>query len=301
MMKNRLIILAVVLLAITTTTQAQTPENEEEAKKMMDSIMNKMPPGMRKMMEQAMQDEEKRKSEKKQVKKNQLTKNKAAQKQNENEFYWRNKIASNLQGKFENWSYGQVEIRTSYQGLDNKKNELKIGSISANGQVRINLPKINTLTVKPMSAEQHGSEQLVGNPYLELDYSNKNTSYFSTRRNINVYLGEENIGFIDIGNSIKPVVNLNSPCCLHKAGDGYTAYWVHTGQVNSITGVNITKDRAGNEGEIVCDLNFQPGWNLIMERVEGTKEKSSESWKNQYYTATTTLPADAKYYFHSNQ
>ncbi|WP_350293318.1 hypothetical protein [uncultured Croceitalea sp.] len=300
-MKNRLVIIVVAVLAITTTVQAQTPTNEEEAKKMMDSIMKKMPPGMRKMMEQAMQDEEKRKAEKKQVKKNQLANNQAAQKQNEDEFYWKDKIATDTQGKFENWPHGQVEIRTSYRGRDKKKNEMKIGSISANGEVLINLPKIDRLTVKPMSAGQHGSERVVGNPYLELEYSNKNTSYLSTRHNLIVYSGEENIGFIHIGNSIKPVVNLNAPCCLHKAGDGYTAYWVYTGQANSIAGVNIAEDRAGNESKIVCDLNFKPGWNLIMERVEGAIEEAPESWKNQYYTASTTLPEDAKYYFHSNQ
>lgn len=283
---------------------AQSPE-EQKAQKMMDSIMENMPASQKAFMQQMMQmgkeADEKRKTEKEQDKKDLMAKNKAAQKKNEAEFYWRDKIATDTQGKFENWQHGEAEIRTTYWGRDKKKNEITIGRVSSNGQVTINLPKIDRLTVKPMSAGQHESERVVGNTYLALDYSNKNVSYLSTRHNVNVYSGEENIGFIHIGNSIKPVVNLNAPCCLHKAGDGYTAYWVYTSQTNSIAGVNITEDRAGNEGKIVCDLNFQPGWNLIMERVEGTKEKSLESWKNQYYTSTTSLPVDAKYYFHSNQ
>lgn len=286
------------------TCLAQTPE-EVAGQKMLDSIMQQIPEDQRAMMQQMMQmgkeADAKRKLEKEKTRKEKTAKNKASQKQNEMEFYWRNTIVTNTQGQFENWPYGQVEIRTSYRGRDKKKREIKIGSISANGHVTINLPEIDRLTVNPMSSAQHENERVIGNPYLELDYSNKNTGYLSTRHNVNIYSGEENIGFIHIGNSIKPVVNLNAPCCLHKAGDGYTAYWVYTSQTNSIAGVNNIEDRAGNEGKIVCDLSFQPGWNLIMERVEGTKEKSAESWKNQYYTSTTSLPVDAKYYFTSNQ
>ncbi len=302
-MKNK-IIFALLGSIVFMTCWSQTPE-EVAGQKMLDSIMRQMPENQRAMMQQMMQmgkdADAKRKQQKEKSRKQEMAKNKASKKQNEMEFYWRNTIASNTQGKFENWSYGQVEIRTSYRGRDKKKREMKIGSISENGQVTINLPEIDRLTVNPMGSAQHESERLVGNPYLELDYSNKNTGYLSTRHNVNAYSGEENIGFIHIGNSIKPVVNLNAPCCLHKAGDGYTAYWVYTSQTNRIAGVKITEDRNGDEGKIVCDLNFQPGWNLIMERVEGTREKSSESWKNQYYTATTTLAADAKYYFTSNQ
>lgn len=285
---------------------AQTPQ-EEQAQKMMDSIMQNMPEGQRAMMQQMMQrDKEadsKGKADKEQAKRRQQEQSKVARKKNEDEFYWRNRIASNTAGKFENWQYGPAEIKTTYWGPGRTKNELSIGSISATGQVTLTFPEIDQLTVKSMSDNQPESERVVGSTYLDLNYSNRDAGYFSTRHNANVYVQRERIGFVDIGNAIKPVVNLNAPCCFDKAGDGYTAYWVYTSVPNSIKGM---KNMEGGNGKIVCDLNFQAGWNLIMERVEGAREKPSSGvsgsvfWENQYYTSTTTSPADAKYYFTSN-
>lgn len=286
---------------------AQTPQ-EEQAQKMMDSIMQNMPESQRAMMKQMMQKgkeaDAKRKVQREQMQKAQATKSEANHEKSIHEFYWRNRIASNKAGKFENWAHGQAEIRTTYWGRDRTKNEIIIGSISASGQVTIALPDIDKSTIKTMSTSQHESERVVGNTYLELNYSNKNAGYLSTRHNANVYAQGQRIGFIDIGNDIKPVVNLNAPCCFDKAGDGYTAYWIYTSPANRIKG---TKNIDGAEGRIVCDLNFQSGWNLVMERVEGAREKPSSGmsgpgfWKNQYYTAAASMPIDAKFYFTLNK
>ena len=284
----------------------QTPE-EVAGQKMLDSIMQNMPEDQRAMMQQMMQmgkdADAKRKAQKKEAQKAQAAKSRADQEKSVNEFYWRNRIASNKAGKFENWQHGPAEIRTSYWKRDRTKIELAIGSISASGQVTLSLPEIDRLTLKRISDNQPESERIVGNTQFELSYSKTNAGYFSTRHNVNVYVKDKRIGFMDIGNDIKPVVNLNAPCCFDKAGDGYTGYWIYTSSANSIEGTKYIDDAGG---KVVCDLNFQPGWNLIMERVEGTREKPSSGipgkgfWKDQFYTATTGMPSDAKFYFTLN-
>ena len=277
---------------------AQTPQ-EEQAQKMMDSIMQNMPEGQRAMMQQMMQmgkeADDKRKADREEARRKQQVKNNATQKKNEEEFYWRNKIASSTQGKFENWAHGDAEIKVIFS---HGGGVLKLGVVSANGQIKINLPDLDFRKWRRIPITQNAGEgDLMRSSSYELNYSNKNVTYFSTIHNLGVYQGEEMIGTLDIGNSIKPVVNLNAPCCFDKAGDGYMAYWVFMSQANTIRGKN---------GSVIHDLKFQPGWNLIMVRVEGTKEKPSSGipgpkfWKNQYYTATTSLLSDAKYYFTSN-
>ncbi len=278
---------------------AQTPQ-EEQAQKMMDSIMQNMPESQRAMMQQMMQKSKevdaKRKAEKQQAKKDQASKNKMAQKEAEKKFYWRNKIASDTQGKFENWVHGDAEIKVIFS---HGGGVLKLGVVSANGQIKMNLPDLDFRKWRRIPITQNAGEgDLMRSSSYELDYSNKNVTYFSTIHNLGVYQGEEMIGTLNIGNSIKPVVNLNAPCCFDKAGDGYMAYWVFMSQANTIVGKN---------GSVIHDLKFQPGWNLIMVRVEGTKEKSSSGipgmgfWKNQYYTATANMPADAQFYFTLNK
>ena len=285
---------------------AQTPE-EEAAQKMMDSIMESMPANQKAFMQQMMnmgkEAEEKRKKEKERAKKKQDEINEKNAAKSEKEFYWRNKIASNTQGKFQNWTHGKVDIKIRFSKGRNKPADfLKIGEISANGQVTIQLPQLDFRKwpripiTKPASEGDH----MISSSH-ELTFSNKNVTYFSTRFNLGAYKGEEYLGFLNLGNAIKPVVNLNAPCCFDKAGDGYAAHWVFMSQANTIAGTN------GKDGSIVHDLKFQSGWNLVMVRVEGTREKTTSGvsgqrfWKNQYYTATTSLPSDAKYYFHSDQ
>jgi len=212
------------------------------------------------------------------------------------EFYWRDKIASNTRGKFKNWTHGAAEIKVRFYDYKTRgETFLKMGTISADGQVSMQLPELDFKKWKtiPITKPAGEGDLMISSSY-ELSFSNKNVSYFSTRHSLGVYRGDMYLGFLHIGDTIKPVVNLNSPCCYHKAGDGYAAHWVFMSQANTISGTN------SGDVHMVHDLRFQPGWNLIRVRVEGIREEDN-SWKNKYYTATTTLPADAKYYFHSNQ
>lgn len=305
-MKNRLLIIVVAVLAITTTVQAQTPTNEEEANKMMDSIMNKMPPGMRNMMEQAMRDEEKRKAEKKQVKKSQKKSeqkrvykpvvSEVKTKDNADSFYWLGKIASNTQGKFANWPHGKADIKISFYNRKSKTySYLKIGEISNQGQVAISLPEIDFRKWKRIPIMKHHSEgdDLFGSgDRLGLEYSNENVTYFATRHSLRVMQGDNDLGGLSIANSVITNGNLNSPYGSGKAGDGYIAYWVYMSQAN------IVKEKEGNPNPSVdTNLEFKKGWNIVITRVEG---KDPDKWENKFHTATTTLPPDAKYYFYSN-
>lgn len=286
----------------------QNPE-EERAQKMMDSIMENMPADQKQFMQQMMQmgkeADENRKKEREEARKAQDAKNKVAQKKSEDDFYWRNTTASDTQGKFSNWSFGKADIKVRFSNGWNKPADyLKVGEISATGQVTIDLPKIDfrKWPKTPITKADNEGDAMWDN--LEsLVFSNEGVTYFSTRFSLHILRGEEELGNLKIGNTIKPVVNLNSPCCIGKAGDGYTAHWMYMSQANSIQGTTYSNGTNGDRGEVVHDLHFQPGWNLVKVKVEGRKGKPESGisgasyWKNKYYTASTDLPSDAKYYF----
>lgn len=290
------------------TARAQSPE-EKRAQKMMDSIMENMPEDQKAFMQQVMAMGEKanenRTKERAEARKAQEVKNRAAEKKSEDEFYWRNTIASNTQGKFSNWPYGKADIKVRFSNGWNKPADyLKVGEVSANGQVTLKLPNIDSSKWPRTPIEKADNEGDGMWANLEsLAFSNEEVTYFSTRFSLHILRGEEELGNLKIGNAIKPVVNLNSPCCIGKAGDGYTAHWMYMSQGHSIQGAAYDNGINGSEGEIVHDLKFQPGWNLVKVRVEGTKGMTANAtsrtdyWKNKYYTATTSLPTDAKYYF----
>ncbi len=300
-MKSKLWIVIIALLAAGPMINAQSPE---EMQKMMDSLMGDIPEDQKQFIQQMMKKgqeaDAQRKSKKEQAKNQQLVKSKAAQKRNEDEFYWRNTMATDTQGKFENWSYGNAVIRTKLFNRDTKEfMDLELGTVSSSGQVNIQLPNLDfrkwpRIPITKPSSE--GDHMLFDTEHLV--FSNKNVTYFSTRFDLSIYQGTKNLGYLKMGNNIKPVVNLNAPCCFDKAGDGYTTHWVFMSQANTIT---------GKKGYVSHDLKFQKGWNLIVVKVEGAKEKPSSGipgpkfWKNQYYTAVSSLPSDAKYYFTKNQ
>jgi len=297
-MKTKVVV--IVMFALASLSGMAQSDEEKKALKMMDSMMGSLPEDQKAFMQQMMQmgaeADEKRKKTKEQANIAREKQAKIDAKKGEMEFYWRNKIASNTQGKFENWTYGTAEIKARFYDTKTKgATYLNMGAISANGQISWQLPSLDYSKWQTVPiTKPSGEGDFMISSSLELNFSNKDVSYFSTQHNLGVYKGDAYLGFLQLGNTIKPVVNLNSPCCFHKAGDGYAAHWVYMSDANTISGTQ--------EGDvhIVHDLQFQPGWNLILIRVEGIKAEDN-SWKNKYYKATTKLPTDAKYYFHSNQ
>ena len=293
------VVLIVMAVSASLCCMAQSDE-EKKALKMMDSMMGTLPDDQKAFMQQIMQmgeeAEVKRKKDKEQENSAREKQAKIDAKKGEMEFYWRNKIASTTQGKFENWTHGTADIKVRFYDYKTKSETyLNMGAISSNGQISLQFPSLDYSKWQTVPiTKPFGEGDLMISSSLDLDFSNKDVRYFSTQHNLGVYKGDTYLGFLHLGNTIKPVVNLNSPCCFYKAGDGYAAHWVFMSEANSISGTH------GGATNIVHDLQFRKGWNLIMIQVEGiTKEDSS--WKNKYYKATTKLPADAKYYFHSNQ
>ncbi|SHG74809.1 hypothetical protein [Flagellimonas flava] len=280
---------------------AQTPE-QEAAQKMMDSMMGTLPANQKAFMQQVMnmgkETEEKRIKEKELAKKKQDEINKKKAGEANKEWLWRNYTSSNAQGKFENWTHGKADIKISFSNGWNKPADfLKIGEISANGQVSIQLPKLDFRKWRRIPIAQGSGEGDYMRPSsYELEYSNKNVTYFSSLHALGAYKGEEHLGTITIGNAIKPIRHIYSLAYDRQAGDGYMAYWVFMSQANTIAG-NFN----GENVTVVHDLKFKPGWNLIKVRIEGTREgqNGADYWKSRYFTATTALPSDAKYFFRS--
>ena len=284
-------------------TLAQTPEQMkqmEAAKHKADSIMNS--PQMKEMMQKAKAMEAKFAKQEAQRKKSEKLKPRekpAAKVSNNNvsDFYWYNTIGSDTNGTFKDWSYGAASLRVGF--YDRKAKAyiyLPFGSISAAGQVKIELPQIDEtkLPFKPITKDYSEGENIFYNNALQ--FTNTNAKWVSTRFNFEVYKGDKTIGYIKIGNHIKPVVNLNSPCCTHKAGDGYSISWVFVTTPTNITGAKTLE----TGGKVVHNLNFTKGWNLLKIAVDGSTSASGDTqqlWLNKEHAATTTLPSDAKYYF----
>jgi len=316
-MKTKVLLIVLTLFAIGTSVRAQSPE---EMQKMMDSLMGNIPDDQKafiqQMMKKGQEADNRRQVQKEQAQKEQRAKNQAARKEAEMEFYWRNKIATNTSGKFENWSFGKCDIKVRFsKGYNMPVDFLKVGVILADGQVRIELPNVDykKWQTRPITKPAGEGDQMLFNTD-HLAFSNENVQYFSTRFTLEVHSGEEYLGSLNLGNSVKPVTNLNAPCCFDKAGDGYAAFWVYMSQPNTITGTKefTTKGTTdlgktiNDSGKIVHDLNFKAGWNLVLALVEGAIHKPSSGipdpifWQNQYYTVSETTPIDLKYYFTSN-
>jgi len=281
---------------------AQTPEQKkqmEEAQRKADSIMNS--PMMKEMMAKtkAMQEEfTKREKVKKALKKSKPKTKPVAKavnkvsKDTKDSFYWYNTIASNTNGEFSKWSYGSAKIRAAF--FDRKKKGytyVPIGSISPNGQINMQLPsiEIGKLPFKPITTPFSEGDTVF---YFDhLNHTNPETKWVSTRFTLEVYQGDTVLGYLKMGNTIKPVVNLNSPCCIGKAGDGYTASWIYLTDSNSVKG----EADSNTGGEIIHDMNFKQGWNLIKIEVSGTDKLNQ--WIHMKLTVLSNLPKDSKYYF----
>ncbi|NER17515.1 hypothetical protein [Spongiivirga citrea] len=314
-MKAKILVIAIFFL-FTGQVHSQTQEQQEQiekAKRMLDSIKNlpqykeameraknAMDMIPKSVLEKGREENLRRKQQKEEEKKALAAKNKISREKGMNEYYWRNRIASDTAGKFENWSFGNVEIRSRYRNKEMKWEELKMGTISSDGTVNIKLPAIDTFTLRTMNQHQHETEMVLTKDEW-LTYSNPNTGYFSTRFTMDIFQGEKRLGTLSLGNDVVPVVNLNSPFGYGKPGDGYTAFWVYVSETNSITGTKSMETANPNDaGKITHNLHFKQGWNIIKVKVSGkinTLRTGKEQWKNKEHTAMTSLPSDCKFFF----
>ncbi len=283
------------------SVQAQSPE-EVRAKKMLDSIMSNMPDDQKGFMEQMMkqgEEADKRRNEEKQAKQEAREKQNAQQREaSKNEFFWRNTIASNADGRLTDWGYGAANIRAQlYNRSQRKYMSIAMGEVSADGRITLKLPSVDLNELGGINITKNYSEgQFVFSD--KLTYSNEDTRYISTRFTLEVHQGDKVLGNLKMGNSIEPVVNLNAPRCSANAGDGYIVYWVYMSGATEVSGSDQMEQSQAKGRSATYNLKFKPGWNLIKAEVTGeVAGLSTPYWKTKAFSALTTMPADARYYF----
>lgn len=320
-MKKLNIILFILCLHIgVNVARAQlTPEQQkqvEEAQKQADEAQRKAMEMMEnnpqyqeamKMMQQA---EEQRRQELMMEQLEVEKRQKDAAREHMKDFYWRNKVASDKQGKFAEWSWGEVEIayydgkgkRGQYGNIPYESYAL-LGTISADGEVRIDLPP-KVQTNRTISTGLFPQMHEILND--EVTFSNPEAPFLWYSYTLDVLKGGNKIGILYMGNSERTTHNLASPADMKYGDEGYLLYWAYSGAACK---ANYSKnDPTVNhiEGEISksidqytrVDLDFKPGWNLVKIEINGNHLIGQRTrWKWKMYSTIEKLPADARYYF----
>jgi len=226
-------------------TPEQKKQQEEAQKKAVEyqkKVMEMMEsqPGMKDFMKQIQAAEAQREVDNK--KKNTAAEKKriADSKKHMEEFYWRNKVASNTNGKFKDWKWGAVEI--GYNNEESRRNSrakkyIILGRISNDGLVTMSLPetvKRNRIISNGLLPQMH---ELTND---EITFSNPNTPYLYYGFVLQVIKEDKSIGYITIGNSERATHNLTVPH-MQKYGDvGYLLYWAYHSNCRYISKWNFS-------------------------------------------------------------
>jgi len=309
----------IITLLIAFSCNSQTPEQKkqiEEAQKQAEEANKKAMEMMKnnpqykealKMMEQGKQkikdDDEKKKKEKEE---------RAERAKNHMEkFYWRNKVASDTNGKFANWKWGDVNIgyydgdkRKDKEGNYIDKKYVILGSINSSGVVTMDLHtnvKTNRIISNGLFPQMYDERN------EDVTFSKPNTPYLWTNFTLEVIKGGKQLGSLYIGNSERTTHNVVQPNVMGKYGDeGYLLYWAYSGGACSAKASKTQKDVSFPVGEnnvkfdkfVTIDLNFKTGWNLIKISVDESTEQAGQKWATKKsYTTVSGMPSDAKYYF----
>jgi len=309
----RLIVLIICMLTTAVFSYAQpTPEQQKQIEEAQKKAMEMMKdnPQMKALMDQIEAQEANRESEKENKQAEEEKENAEKAKKHLEDFYWRNKVASNSNGKFADWKWGNVDIAI-YDG-DGKmdanleyvdKKYIIVGNISSDGQVTFNFPEsIRTPSPinKSLIPEMHSVYS------QDVTYSNPDVLYRWPGFSLSIIKDNNSVGTILIGNSERTTYNLAAPCCLNYGDEGYRLYWVY---VEDSCTAQLKKEFKQNRvfnGEaerivdqsIVYDLNFKPGWNLIKTEVRGNYQVGNRAFfKDKIHSVVSGMPSDARYYF----
>lgn len=234
------------------------------------------------------------------------------------EFYWRNKIASNTSEKFANWKWGAVDIGF-YDGDDRRPNPdgtLKdskyviVGSINGTGLVTLNFPaNLSDINhIHPIDKSLIPEMGDMGNS--DVTFSKPETSFRRAGFALFVLKGTKELGILYTGNSERTTENLASPAFNNYGDEGYLLYWVYVREACSAKAIKKRKyqyylakdveeqDLKQVDQTIVYDLNFKPGWNMIKSEVIGNYEINGRArFKTKKSTVVSSMPGDARYYF----
>ena len=288
-------------------TPEQQKEIEEAQAKAMEMMKNN--PQFEEAMKMMEGAEEEFKQEK-MMKAEEEKRREEAAKDRRKEFYWRNKVGSDTQGKFSDWSWGETEIGY-YDGTVKRAPGGKIpyegyrivGKISSSGQVQMDLPsqvKNNRVISKGLFPEMHE----ISND--DINFSNPEAPFLWFGFTLHVLKDGKEIGSLYIGNSERATHNLAAPAFLNRGEEGYLAYWAYIGEACKATYTKENQNAGINSGEISktvdrytrLDLNFKPGWNLVKIEIKGHHSIGQVTfWKTKEYSVVPEMPSDARYYF----
>lgn len=297
--------LPMLLFLISFVNFAQTPEQQkmmEKAEHMRDSIMNT--PEMKAIMNHIKDMEKNQESNKKTSR---LPKN---EKSKDN--YWKNTLASNNNRQLKNWNNGVADLvfNYSYDSTKDRVNYVKVGVIKADGSIELNptskIPDLKLLNNFKNSNTFYDIHNSDAYHYTNGDAGFKLNSYLSVCQN------EQNIGTLTIGNSVKVTRNLLISGDLYFGDEGYILSWVYVDKDCAINANENWKGDLSNTGtplivetNVVYDLNFKTGWNLLKTEVIGTynfpnaPEEDRSRYKKHEHTIVAAIPKDATYYFRS--
>jgi hypothetical protein len=225
------------------------------------------------------------------------------------EFYWRNKVASDTEGKFKDWSWGEVEI-AYYNGKGRRGPEglfyedyVITGTIGGDGKVSLKLPEkvMYDRTISTgLFPQMH---EILNN---DVSFSNPEAPFLWSGYTFEILKKGIKIGTLYMGNSESSTHNLASPSEMKYGDEGYLLYWANSGEACS---VSYSKDDQavrvieGEEEKTVdqytrVDLDFKPGWNLVKIEVNGSHPIGARTrWKWKTYSIVSEMPSDARYYF----
>ncbi|MCM4171960.1 hypothetical protein DHD32_10740 [Arenibacter sp. TNZ] len=288
---------------------SQTPEQQkmiDKALKMRDSIMECI--GLEEVLQKADQQQKRLESDEKSN-----TKTSPIPKATKSEDkYWKNTLASNSNNKLPNWNKGEADLvfHYSYDSKNDKINFVEVGVINADGTIELN-PTKKIPVLKPLNNFKNSNTFFdIHNPD-SYQYTNENTG-FKLNSYLLVYQNEQQIGILTIGNSAKVTLNLLTPGDLYFGDEGYILSWVFAAEACAIKANENWSGDLSNTGtplmvetNVVYDLNFNPGWNMVITEVIGTyefpnaPEEDRSRYKKHNHTSVASIPKEATYFFRS--
>ena len=308
-MKTTSLLFFILIFFIGCVGFSQTPEQQkmiDKALKMRDSIMECM--GLEEVLQKADQQQKKLDSDKKSS-----TKTSPIPKTTKSEDkYWKNTLASNNNNKLTNWNKGEADLvfNYSYDSKNDKINFVEVGVIKADGTIQLN-PTKKIPVLKPLNDFKNSNTFFDIHDPDSYQYNNEKAG-FKLNPYLLVYQNEQQIGILTIGNSAKVTLNLLTPGDLYFGDEGYLMSWVYVAEACSIKANENWSGDLSNTGtplmvetNVVYDLNFNPGWNMVKTEVIGTyeypnaPEEDRSRYKKHKHTTITSLPKDATYFFRS--
>ncbi len=318
-MRTFQVVCFILSIGIGISSYSQSPEQQkqiEEAQRQVEEAQKKAMEMMQnnpqfqeamKMMEGA---EDEMKQERMRVQLENEKKQKDAANDHLEEFYWRNKVASNTQGVFNDWRWGTVEI--AYYAGDGKPGPdgkfpyvdyVVIGRVTDSGVVQLDLPpevQTNRTIKTGLFPQMH---EILND---EVAFSDPNTPFLWYGYRLAVLQRNDVLGHLSIGNSERTTHNLASPADLKYGDEGYLLYWVYSAKPCQATFDKKDLENSVNEGETtkVIDqfasgnMDFKAGWNLVKIEVNGYYNVGNRTrWKFKTYMTVDSMPSDGRYYF----